>query len=290
MKFVAPTAIATLLAATSAIALQPNASAFTVTQTSDATTLKNALLGETPNLSDFNFTFTGDPLAFGTFADDPFGVGNGLVLSTGQVSQIPGVNTISTTPSGGPEGPEINDLSSPLSNNSEDLAQIDITFFANDLAEKVFFSYVFASEEFPEFGGNIFNDVMELQLNGVNLAFLNDGQIVSINSLVPSFTGPFNPDYIDNPAGTGPAANVTRLDGYTKVLNFEGALNKNATNTLSIFIKDVGDKGYDSALFLKGGSISSVPPNPVPEPTTIAGVLLGGSLLTAGKRLRQRAK
>jgi hypothetical protein len=291
MKFLSKVAIATALgAAASATTLQTSALAFSVTQNSDPTALKNALLGETPNLSNFNFTFTGDARAFGTFQNDPFGIGSGVVLSTGDVTQLPGINSgdqflnadLNTSFSVTPSSPDIYDL-----------AQIDITFFANSLAEKVFFKYVFGSEEFVEYGGSLYNDSMQLLLNGENLAKLNDGQLVTVNNLVPSPTGPFNADYINNPVGAGAAASVTRLDGYTKELTFEGLLNKNATNTLSIRLWDTRDARLDSALFLKGGSISSLPPDPepspaVPEPTTMAGVFMGGSLLAAAKRLRQQ--
>jgi hypothetical protein len=88
-----------------------------------------------------------------------------------------------------------------------------------------------------------YNDDFELLLNGTNFAKLTDGKTVTINNLVPNSgdRSTDHPDYIDNPSLTGIAANIIKLDGFTKVLGFEGLLKQNQTNVLSIRIQDVGD-------------------------------------------------
>ncbi len=268
---VASVAIATTfsLAGTKAMA-----AGFTVNQNNNTADLLNTLLGNTDGLSNFIITTTGDSAAFGLFNDDPFGLGKGIVLSTGKVVQIPGQNTISV---GG------SDLSTNL--NGVDSIGIDISFDADNTAEKVFFQYVFGSEEFKEFGGTSFNDSFELLLNGVNLAKLSDGKVVNINNLVPSPGGLTHSDYVNNPAGPG---TLTKLDGYTKALTFQGLLNKNAKNTLSIRIKDVGDSSYDSAVFIKGNSISVKPPQAVPEPGVLLGLISLSGMAFFGKRKQQQ--
>ncbi|MBE9226400.1 PEP-CTERM sorting domain-containing protein [Phormidium sp. LEGE 05292] len=246
--------------------------AFTVTQNNNSSDLLNALLGTTSGLSNFSVTTTGNAAAFGTFSDDPFGLTKGIVLSTGKVVDIPGVNSPGTDLS--------TDFGSPGA--TDDLAQLDINFDADSTADKVFFQYVFGSEEFKEYGGSVYNDSFELLLNGVNLAKLSDGQTVAVNNLATSPTGPFHPDYIDNPAGPG---TLTKLDGYTKTLTFEGLLNKNAKNTLSIKIKDVSDGILDSAVLLKGGTLGTV--KPVPEPASTLGLLALGAM-GAGSMLKRK--
>lgn len=253
------------------------AMAFTVTQNNNGTDLLNALLGTTTGLSNFSVSTTGNAAAFGLFSNDPFGLTKGIALSTGKVVDIPGVNTIS-----GPLGS--NDLSTDFGTPgvTDDLTQVDISFDADSTVEKVFFQYVFGSEEFKEYGGSNFNDSFELLLNGVNLAKLSDGKTVTINNLVPSPGGPYHPDYIDNPSGL---STLTKLDGYTKTLTFEGLLNKNAKNTLSIKINDVSDGRWDSAVFLKGGTLGTV--KPVPEPASTLGLLALGAM-GAGSMLKRK--
>ncbi|MCU0547230.1 MAG: choice-of-anchor L domain-containing protein [Oscillatoriaceae cyanobacterium Prado104] len=281
--------IAALTAALTAAAscLAAPAMAFSIAATNNTETLRNQFLGKhTTGLSNFSISVTGNSAAFGTFSNDPFGLQSGIVLSTGRVTNIPGRNT--------KDNDKINgtDLSADFGREGEagDLTELNLSFFADSTAEKLFFEYVFASEEFPEFGGSEFNDDFELLLNGNNLARLSDRKTVTINNLVPD---PENrstdhSDYINNPAATGLAANIIKMDGFTKVLGFEGLLKQNQTNVLSIRVKDVGDGKLDSAVFIKGGSLGTAPVEAVPEPMTVGGLMLGGALLAAAKKKRGR--
>lgn len=261
--------------------------AFSVGATNNTDTLKNQLLGtKTAGLSNFSVSVTGNQAAFGTFTKDSFGLQSGVVLSTGRVADIPGRNIKDNLMING------SDLNTDFGPKGEagDLTQLDLSFFVDCTAEKLFFEYVFGSEEFPEFGGSKFNDDFQLLLNGNNLAKLSDGKAVTINNLVPNADNRStdHSDYINNPAVTGLAANIIKLDGFTKVLGFEGLLKQNQTNVLSIRIKDVGDGNLDSAVFIKGGSMGTQKAEAVPEPMTVGGLIAGGAMLAAGKKLRAR--
>ncbi|MEG4582723.1 choice-of-anchor L domain-containing protein [Microcoleus sp. MON1_C5] len=276
---------ATLTTALSLLAAP--AMAFSVGATNNTETLKNNLLGANAvGLSNFSVSIMGNSAAFGTFTKDPFGLTSGVVLSTGRVADIPGQNRKDNFTT------KDSDLSTDFGPKGEqgDLTQLNLSFFANSTVEKLFFQYVFASEEFPEFGGSKYNDDFELLLNGINLAKLSDGKTVTINNLVPdpNNRSKDHRDYIDSPSWTGIAANIVKLDGFTKVLGFEGLLKQNQTNVLSIRIKDVGDGKLDSAVFIKGGSVGTVQPEPVPEPMTVGGLMAGGAMLAAGRKLRNR--
>jgi hypothetical protein len=273
--------IAALTAAMSLLAAP--AMAFSVGTTNNILTLKNNLLGSnTAGLSNFSLSITGNEQAFGIFTDDPFGLTSGVVISTGKVTDLPGPNMQS---SGGA------DLSTDFGPSGEegDLSELNLSFFADSRAEKLFFKYVFGSEEFLEFGGSEYNDSFELLLNGTNLAKLTDGQTVTINNLVPNsgYRPTDHPDYINNPSVTGLAANIIKLDGYTKVLGFEGLLNKNQTNVLTIRLQDVKDGTFDSAVFIQG-NVGTIDPESVPEPMTVGGLMAGGAMLAAGRKLRAR--
>jgi uncharacterized repeat protein (TIGR02059 family) len=221
----------------------------TVTQEGDATTLMNALLGTTTGLSNFSATATGDALAFGTFVDDPFGLTSGIVLSTGKAVDVDGPNDAEDTSDGIGIG----------------TVELTISFDADATADKVYFNYVFGSEEFLEYGGSEFNDSFELLVNGTNLAKLTNGDTTTINNLVPNKddSSTWNDDFVNNTGGA--ATNETELDGYTIPLTLEGTLISDATNTITIRIQDVGDDQWDSAVFLQGGSLGTVIP---PSDTT----------------------
>ena len=261
--------------------------AFSVGATNNTETLKKNLLGNnTAGLSNFSVSITGNEAAFGTFTNDPFGLISGVVLSTGKVADIPGQNRKDNVITNG------SDLNTDFGAKGQngDLTQLNLSFFANSTVDKLFFQYVFASEEFPEFGGSEFNDEFQLLLNGTNLAKLSDGKAVMISNLVPdpNNRSTDHPDYINNPTLTGIVSNIIKLDGFTKVLGFEGLLKQNQTNVLSIRIKDVGDGNLDSAVFIKGGSVGTIKAEAVPEPMTMGGLMAGGAMLAAGRKLRGR--
>ncbi|MEQ8960629.1 MAG: choice-of-anchor L domain-containing protein, partial [Coleofasciculus sp. C2-GNP5-27] len=210
--------------------------AFTITPNSNAQDLLDVLLGDTTGLSDFGLTVYDDRgnvnnEAFGIFSNDPFGLGEGIVLSTGRVADLPGENE-----KDGGIVPDFQDPQADLSTDFDpqgplgetgyegfqgDSITLELSFDADSTVDKVFFEYVFGSEEFVEFGGTEFNDSFEMWLNGESLALLSDNQPVTINNLVPDPNDPtsYHPDFIYNPVRS--SVN-TRLDGYTKNLTFEG--------------------------------------------------------------------
>ncbi|MDY6938365.1 MAG: choice-of-anchor L domain-containing protein [Cyanobacteriota bacterium] len=273
-------------------AIDPEAAfSFSITASNNGNELLDAILGDTTGLSDFEIAVSGNPMAVGLFQDDPFSLGSGIVLSTGEVEAISGINTLDGTTRDGNGRPQ-SDLSTNFNGRCLpsvnaflcESTTIEIGFDVADGIEKIFFNYVFGSEEFLEFGGNGFNDSFELLLNGENLARLSDGQTVSINNLARN--SQFHRDYIDNPVGS---QTPTKLDGFTQVLGFEGLLNANERNTLSIKITDVGDNSFDSAVFIQGKTLGTNPPTQsVREPSLWLGYLWLGAV--AYRYQRQKSK
>lgn len=241
------------------------AATFTVDLNNDPTNLTNGLFGDTTGIdaSSFKVQTIGNAQAFGTFRDDPFGLKSGVVLSTGKVTDLPGKNQCYNS---------CTDLKSDFAplGTTGDTIQLRLDFL-NDTAGKLFFQYVFGSEELPEWAGSQFNDRFSLELNGKNLAYLSDGKNteVNINNLARST------DVILNPPSTGFASNETKLDGYSKPLLFTGDLQQ-GLNTLLITIADRGDGIYDSAVFLKAGTLGTV------KPPGISGIPSGCSAIPIG--------
>lgn len=141
-----------------------------------------------------------------------------------------------------------------VTGTKNDEISLAIEFDADETAEMLYLQYVFGSEEFLESAlASGSNDSFSMELNGFNMAVLSDGAEVGINTLAPA-----HPDFIYNPVGTGPASNLTKLDGYTKPLTSSGFLETGTRNRLEIKIKDVNNGDRDSAVFLKGGTFGTV--------------------------------
>jgi VCBS repeat-containing protein len=240
------------------IPLVTAAPAFTVAQTSDATALLNKFLSPDALavLKNIKVKVIGDSRAFGTFANDPFGLNDGLVLSTGRVKDLPGVNK----KSGSPKAPGV-DLSTSLGNASStpDNVALEIEFDSTETNKNLFFQYVYGSEELTEFGGTKYKDPFNLQLNGQYLARLSDGKKVNVDNLANAQDGPYHPDLIINSPINGPAKDITKLDGYTKPETFVGNI-RTGHNKLVIKIQDASDGILDSAVFLKANSLSTILP------------------------------
>jgi Cadherin-like domain/Calx-beta domain len=231
--------------------------AFNITSSPTNVEILASLLGDTTGLSNIQITTTGNPLAIGLFQDSSLNLSSGVLLSTGQATRILGGNTgdrnnVSTVFNG-----------SGTVLDGTDAIALEITFNADAVSRQLFFQYVFGSEEFLDFAGSSFNDRLTIELNGVNLAKLNNGNLVNVNSLTPG-TDPnaFSPDYINNLSVSNPAYEQTVLDGYTVPITLQGSLLSNASNRLVITIQDVGDGAVDSAVFLAAGSLGVS--NPIP--------------------------
>jgi large repetitive protein len=252
---IAETVTLTLTPSASYTVVQPPApvnagASFSIVGATAQEVLSN-LLGDTAGLSNITIAATGNSLAYGIFNNDPFNLGTGIALSTGKVSDLTSANT----------GNKSTSFSGVGVGGVFDPVKLKIEFDVDSSASQVFFEYIFGSEEFIDYSGSSVNDAFTLKLNGVNLAKLSNGSDVTINNLTPSQTpSTWNSDYINNPVGTGPLKDKVTLDGYTKNLQFIGNLIANGHNVLEIQLNDVGDSAFDSAVFLKGGSLGVTSP------------------------------
>ncbi len=239
-----------------------------ITQTTDRDALLAALLGTgATGITSLGVTLNGEGRAFGTFEGDPFGLGSGIILSTGKVEDLAGANEIDGGLFREFSG---NDLSTDLGigGTDGDTVQFVYTFEKdpNASVDTVVFDFIMFSEELREYAGQ-FNDSVRILLNGVNLATLSDGSAATVNNLMASPFGPVHPDLILNPVGSGPLADAVRADGYTKVLSFAGAM-QDGVNTLVIEVEDALDGLWDSGILVKGGTFKAVP--------SAGGVSIGG--------------
>lgn len=241
--------------------------------------LAQSLLAGGSGITISNVNYIGDLRAGGKFSGGSsiVGIGEGVILSSGRAVDVVGPNnTPSMTTNLGTPGDAALDAISGGSTFNATVLEFDFDVPAG--AEKVFFKYVFGSEEYNEYVGSSFNDVFAFFVNGTNVALVPDpnnpggtlpAAINSINNGRPGLS-PVNPDlYINNdpfnPDNTGttvPQADLrnTQMDGLTVVLNVEAAVNPASTNTLRLAIADKSDSILDSWVLIEGGSLTITPP------------------------------
>jgi len=225
--------------------------------------VQNILVGNGVAIN--NVTYTGAAGSIGTFtsgATGSIGFSSGIVLSTGNVTQLPGSGSaFCSSNMGNYTDP---DLDSLITQSINDAAVLEFDFIP--IADTVSFRYVFGSEEYPEFV-NSFNDVFGFFVTGLNPAggFYNSQNI----ALIPGTTNPVSIYNVNNGStNSGPCVNCqyyvnnangtfVKLDAYTTVLTAWVRVYPCVTYHIKIAIGDAGDHVYDSGVFLEANSFSS---------------------------------
>jgi hypothetical protein len=286
------------------------ADAIVVTPTQDTTALIDALVGSAGtgiHVTGVSLAGHRDELDLGapvlpiqtltssgtfTNASGTYGVGPGVVLSTGAVE---GLSLGGTTPIAGygdgsnqfeanswaygatfpitdPDQPGVPStaaqdlLLDPLTGTDPataspyphfDVTELVIQFDMEPGFDTVAFNVVFGSEEFPEFVGSPYIDAFGMFLNGTNIAFVG-GQ-------------PVNIDHPDMAALTGTELDGVLAPGGNPLLTFGGTANASG-NTLRFIVTDTSDGIYDTTVYF-----SALRGVAVPEPD-VALLLLAAAL------------
>ena len=242
-----------------------------VDSTLTPTQLAQSLVGAGVTVS--NVTFTGGAASTGNFSfKDPTVVGfdQGIILSSGTAADVVGPNLSdwNSTDFNLPGDTALDNLSGYT---THDAAVLEFDFVPT--ANQVVFDYAFASDEYPEWVNTQYNDVFAFFVNGTNYAQVRQvagdpaapfvpvavNNINNGNPIDPTAT-PMRPDlfranYVD-PNG-GPSAIDLEMDGITSVLTFQAPVNPGVVNHMKLAIADASDGIYDSAVFIKAGSMVS---------------------------------
>lgn len=248
----------------------------TISSGLNAEDLAQSLVGEGVSIS--NVVYTGSPDSAGAFEGmGAIGFDSGVTLSSGNATDVVGPNTddargtVMNTP-GDPELEAITGLP------SYDAAVLEFDFVPS--TDDLVFEYVFGSEEYPEYVDSSVNDVFAFFVNGTNCALVGDPQVaVSIDTINAGLNtdlyrpnhlteaSVWDPDleqYVMLPAQwewdgeqylPGPDAVDTELDGMTTVLTCNASVNSGEVNHIKLAISDSGDAVWDSAVFIRAGSI-----------------------------------
>lgn len=231
------------------------------------TQLAEALVGAGVAVS--NVTFNGGAASTGSFIfTDPTVVGfdQGILLSSGSAVDVVGPN-VSDWTSTDFALPGDADLDALSGFTTYDAAVLEFDFIPT--ANQVVFYYAFASDEYPEWVNTPYNDVFAFFVNQTNYAEVRQiagdpaapfvpvavNNINNGNQLYPDFV-PMRPDLF-RANYYGSSAIDLELDGITSVLTFQAPVNPGVVNHMKLAIADASDGIYDSAVFIKAGSLIS---------------------------------
>ena len=197
----------------------------------------------------------------------------GLILTNGSVEKAIGPNNNSQTSS--VSGYNYNSTFQRISKTRN---VFDTTLLEFDLipeSDKIELEYCFASEEYPEYINNQYNDIFVFLISSSlenfrtkNLAILDDKTPVSVNNInhrnnknlylknVPWQKA--NMKIYDKQRSLIELSYYIQYDGLTKTLKATADVNPNQKYHFKIGITDISDNAYDSAVFIKAHSLKSV--------------------------------
>ena len=176
----------------------------------------------------------------------------GVILSTGDAEDFTnssGDSNQQTNTSTNTSGENNNALFNDIAGTrTRDASYIDVDFIPT--GDLMTIQFVFSSEEYPEYAGSIYNDVVGVWLDGsyVELA-VGDG-----DSSVGNVNAGANYNlYVDN---TGDEFN-TEMDAFTVTMTLKIPVVSGELQSLRIGIADAGDANYDSNLLIGGDSVQT---------------------------------
>lgn len=219
-----------------------------------------SLVGPGVTVSNIQTTLPATSDIYGSFTGgtNVIGMESGLIMTSGSVFNALGPNV-------SPSTSQDNGLPGYLPIDTSGFDAAVISFDVKSSTSFLSFRYVFASEEYNEYVGSVFNDDFAFLISGpgipagTNIALIpGTTHAVDINDVNLNL----NPQYYINNDSAQNADPVRfqnlEYDGLTKVLTTANiTVVPGATYTITLVIQDVADHIYDSGVFIEGGSITS---------------------------------
>lgn len=230
----------------------------TYTTNVSALTMANAIFGNGTTVVGASLNVPSSSTAKGLFANGQLSPGvvpaeSGVILSTGDLrsfTQSSGDPNRLAYTSGDTNGTDNDALFNAIAGaKTFDGVWLNVDFIPT--GDLMTMSFVFASEEYPEYINTDFNDVMGVWVNGayVPVGLGDDGVGVNnINALTQENL------LRDN---TGDAYN-TEMDGFTITLSLTMKVNPGVVNSIRIGVADTTDNKYDTNILIPRDSVQTV--------------------------------
>jgi Secretion system C-terminal sorting domain len=201
-----------------------------------------------------NVQINGAPYAVGRF-DNGQGVGlnSGMMLSTGFLNySYQPVGNFASTQLGSPGDMDIINYGNLNGSGANSYDAVSVEFdFTPQVTDTIRFTYIFASEEYPEYSNSSFNDRFMFLVSENGGTPTNIATVPGTNTAVEinSINQVINPQYyIDNTLVPSGAYFV--FDGYTVPLEAKFYAQVGATYHIKLVISDIADGVFDSAILL----------------------------------------
>lgn len=228
------------------------------------TLVSNTLIGSGVSVSNISFQGSTNQIGYFDEGTSNIGIPFGVVMSSGNVTDIAINGGNASTDLGGPGDADVLATAQSVTSNpssgsissTHDAAVLEFDFVP--LGDSVRFSFVFASDEYLTYVNTQFNDAFGFYLSGTNPA----GGTYNVENLalVPGTTEPITIStihpglnsqyYIGSPVGHA-------FNGFTVPIDIEFAVVCGDTYHFKFAIADCQDGILDTGVFLEGGSFSS---------------------------------
>ena len=238
--------------------IRPLSAQLTVVPSGNGTQLAQLIAGSGVQVS--NVTFSCGANGAGTFSQNGtnLNIPSGVVITSGNAAATIG-NVGSFASTDNAAGTDAN-LSAIAAAAVQDVCRLEFDFVP--IGNAIQFSYVWGSEEYPEWVNSGYNDAFGFfvtgpipgggSYNGVNIALIpNTNTPVTIDNVN---AGSNNQYFINNQTINNP---FISYDGMTTVLTATLFVVPCATYRLKLAVGDVGDGIYDSGIFLASNSLTS---------------------------------
>ncbi len=224
-------------------------------------------------------SFSGEDISVGYFTNGlgNIGIERGILMTSGDATIAQGNNS-------GPGNGFNNGATAncPSLNNIAALGTFNTAFYTISFiptADTLRFKYVFASEEYPEFACNAYNDVFGFFITGpnpaggmynqTNIALVPDPADPSGETFtnVPVTINNVNPNGVDIPNGcqydystyynNNAGSTSMEYDGYLDVFIAQAIVTPCEEYTMKLAVADVGDGIFDTGVFLEAKSFGT---------------------------------
>jgi hypothetical protein len=209
-----------------------------------------------------NVVFTGADSSRGSFSGGPgnIGLGNGIILTSGSIYLAPGPNDQSGAGFMNSAAGDADLETLSAGGISYDAAVLEFDFVP--YYSYVWFQFVFASEEYPEYVGSPFNDVFGFFISGPGITGPFSGNSKNI-ALIPGTQTPVSINNVNESTNAQyfvvNDTNFTQYDGFTTVLIAESEVEAMETYHIKLAVSDISDFVFDSGVLLQASSFCSSP-------------------------------